>query len=88
MRPRMSDVHTERYSPMYPAVDAFEAEREARSILADAEPRTFLPSSHFARKVKREGWLNPTAFVAGHLIEERYARKALAESLRSFVEGC
>ena len=79
MRARMSDVHTERYSPMYPAVDAFEAEREARSILADVEP------------VRRfTGEPDPYAYMVADWPGFRGSMYAcaLAESLRSFVEGC
>jgi hypothetical protein len=63
----------------------YAAEREARAILAETEPRTFLPVARFADKIRREGWLSPTAYVAGHMIEERQARTALADALRAFV---
>jgi len=86
MRARMSDVHTERYSPMYPAVDAFEAEREARSILADVErmpapedggSAVYLPHAIYCDIAR--------ARDAACFVDER---TILAESLRSFVEGC
>ena len=79
MRARMSEIHTERYSPMYPAVDAFEAEREARSILADAEPsdRGIFRSVRFLNAESGRMW-------AMEFLDERLA---LVESLRSFVEG-
>ena len=85
MRARMSDVHTERYSPMYPAVDAFEAEREARSILADVErmpapedggSAVYLPHAIYCDIAR--------ARDAACFVDER---TILAESLRSFVEG-
>jgi len=77
MRARMSETHTERYSPMYPAVDAFEAEREARSILADVETTHPERWTLYDSRGRHEGF-NSALYAE---------RLALAESLRSFVEG-
>ena len=79
MRARMSDVHTVERSPYQRTMQdmAARAEREARSILADVETTHPERWTLYDSRGRHEGF-NSALYAE---------RLALAESLRSFVEG-